>query len=138
MAEILPRLDLVKSQIKVMKQLVPTTLQGFEAEDEATLQLEYPQAIIQMPQELDTVLYKFVPVSTFSTRIDLYFTRDESGTLMNTIDKATKMLEALQLSKYPCLYVRGSMSAPSPVADNTTSTKLWHAYIELNYQIQTK
>lgn len=52
MAEILPRLDLVKSQIKVMKQLVPTTLQGFEAEDEATLQFEYPQAIIQMPQEL--------------------------------------------------------------------------------------
>lgn len=132
---ILPRTDLMHSIIQMMTPLASTLLTGEEATDEKTWQFEYPQIIVQMPLKRDTPLYKQVETGTYSVHIDFYWDYDRRGDFMDAMDKAEILLPHLKLTQYSCYYQQGSMVSPQPQVDTTTSTKLVHGVINVDFLI---
>jgi hypothetical protein len=132
---ITPAVDLMCAQINSLKPIAPTVLPASQAADPKTLQLEYPQIVVQLPANVDLPTYRNAQAGLYSTHIDFYYDLQLQQSLLEALAYAKYVLMRLQLSKYPCRYVRGSQNTPSPVADTTTSRQLWHGVLLSNYEI---
>lgn len=133
--DIMPRTDLVLAQINYLKQLAPTVLPANQAANPASQQLEYPQIVVQLPQKIDLPMFRNGQVGRYSSHIDYYYDLNLQQDLMDVLTMSEYGLTRLALSRYPCRYVRGSLNAQQPIADNSTSRPLWHGVILLDYEI---
>lgn len=132
---LLPRTDLLSSVVKLVEPFATTVLTGDEANNPDTFQLEYPQIIVQIPWRVDTSRYKLLTTATYTQQIDLYWSADEMGSMMDTLDKIEILLPHLKLTKYECEYQADSMVSPQPQVDTTTSEKLIHGVIRVDFLI---
>ena len=71
----------------------------------------------------------------YTQQIDLYWSADQMGSLMDTLDRLEILLPHLKLTKYPCEYQTDSLISPQPQVDTTTSTKLIHGVVRADFLI---
>ena len=132
---LLPRTDMLSCVLEMVKPFATTILTGDEATDEKTFQLEYPQIIVQIPWRVEQSRYKLLTTALYTQQIDLYWSADQMGSLMDTLDRLEILLPHLKLTKYPCEYQTDSLISPQPQVDTTTSTKLIHGIVRADFFI---
>lgn len=134
-SQLFPRTDLMLGQISYLKQIATTVLPADQASDPQSLQLAYPQIIVQMPQRVEMPQYRNGLIGRYSSHIDFYWDFYSQSGLMNALTMAEYGLTRIALAKYPCRYIRGTQDSPQPTADNTTSRPLWHGVILMDYEL---